>query len=112
MFEIFGLSKKKKELENKITELEARENALNEKIDNLRHQADDNHAKAAAKWAQATLDALNGKIAVIESMNDYNIPYYQDSLDEIKSKRYEMQSRIESLISCGLYQSAKAVLVL
>lgn len=109
MFEIFGLSKKKKELEDKITELEARENALNEEIDNLRHQTDDNQTKAnnaeiAAKEAQATLDALNGRIAVIESMNDYNIPYYQDSLDELESKRYEMQSRLEHLVSNGLWR--------
>lgn len=109
MFEIFGLSKKKKELENKIAELEVKENALNEKIDNLRHQADDNQTKAnnaeiAVKEAQSTLNALNGQIAVIESMNDYNIPYYQDSLDELESKRYEMQSRLESLVSSGLWR--------
>ena len=58
----------------------------------------------SAKAAQSILDALNGKIHVIEEMQDYNIPYYQDSLDELEHKRYELQSKIESAVNTGLYR--------
>ena len=37
-------------------------------------------------------------------MQDYNIPYYQDSLDELEHKRYELQSKIESAVNTGLYR--------
>ena len=50
------------------------------------------------------LDALNNKIHVIEEMQDYNIPYYQDSLDELEHRRYELQSKIESAVNTGLYR--------
>ena len=36
-------------------------------------------------------------------MQDYNIPYYHDSLDDLEHKRYELQSKIESAVSTGLY---------
>ena len=58
----------------------------------------------SAKAAKNTLDVLNGKIHIIEEMQDYNIPYYQDSLDELEHKRYELQSKIESAVNTGLYR--------
>ena len=83
MFEIFKLNKKKAAIEENITLLEAKQKAMQEKIkalDNLtttrQYKAD--CAEIAAKEAQSVLDALNGKIHVIEEMQDYNIPYYQD----------------------------------
>ena len=93
MFEIFKLNKKKAAIEENITLLEAKQKAMQEKIkalDNLtvarQNKAD--CAEIAAKEAQAVLDALNGQIHVIEEMQDYNIPYYQDSLDELEHRRY------------------------
>ena len=92
MFEIFKLNKKKAAIEENIALLEAKQKAMQEKIkalDNLtaarQNKAD--CAEIAAKEAQSVLDALNGKIHVIEEMQDYNIPYYQDSLDELERKR-------------------------
>ena len=109
MFEIFKLSKKKKELEEQIAQLKADISSMQEEIDNY-----DEHRQIAAhqyenimrsaKAAQSVLDALNGKIHVIEEMQDYNIPYYQDSLDELEHKRYEIQSKIESAVNTGLYR--------
>ena len=109
MFEIFKLNKKKKELEEQITQLKADISSMRAEIDNY-----DEHRQIAAhqyentirsaKAAQSVLDALNGKIHVIEEMQDYNIPYYQDSLDELEHKRYELQSKIESAINTGLYR--------
>lgn len=109
MFEIFRLNKKKQALERKIMAQENLSNALDEKIKALQELAKQRqnqacNAKIATKEAQATLDALNGQIAVIESMNDYNIPYYQDSLDELESKRYEMQHQLEQLVANGLWR--------
>ena len=109
MFEIFKLNKKKAAIEENIALLEAKQKAMQEKIkalDNLtaarQNKAD--CAEIAAKEAQSVLDALNGQIHIIEEMQDYNIPYYQDSLDELEHKRYELQSKIESAVNTGLYR--------
>lgn len=109
MFEITFLRKKKQELERKIMAQEDLSNELDKKIKMLQELADKeqakaNNAKIAAKEAQSTLDALNGKIHAIEEMRDYNIPYYQDSLDKIEHRRYELQSKIESAVNTGLYR--------
>lgn len=109
MFEITFLRKKKQELERKIMAQEDLSNELDKKIKMLQELADKeqakaNNAKIAAKEAQSTLDALNGKIHAIEEMRDYNIPYYQDSLDKIEHRRYELQSKIEFAVNTGLYR--------
>ena len=109
MFEIFKLSKKKKELEEQIAQLKADISSMQTEIDNYdehrqiaAHQYE--NTMRSAKAAQSVLDALNGKIHVIEEMQDYNIPYYQNSLDELEHKRYELQSKIESAVNTGLYR--------
>lgn len=109
MFEIFKLSKKKKELEAQIAQLKADISSMQTEIDNYdehrqiaAHQYE--NTMRSAKAAQSVLDTLNGKIHMIEEMQDYNIPYYQDSLDELEHKRYELQSKIESAVNTGLYR--------
>ena len=109
MFEIFKLGKKKKELEEQIAQLKADISSMQTEIDNYdehrqiaAHQYE--NTMRSAKAAQSVLDTLNGKIHVIEEMQDYNIPYYQDSLDELEHKRYELQSKIESAVNTGLYR--------
>ena len=109
MFEIFKLNKKKKELEEQIAQLKADIASMQTEIDNYdehrqiaAHQYE--NTMRSAKAAQSLLDALNGKIHVIEEMQDYNIPYYQDSLDELEHRRYELQSKIESAVNAGLYR--------
>ena len=109
MLEIFKLNKKKAALEENIITLEAKQKAIEEKIKALdelttERQNKANCAEIAAKEAQSVLDALNGQIHVIEEMQDYNIPYYQDSPDELEHKRYELQSKIESAVNTGLYR--------
>lgn len=109
MFEIFKLNKKKKELEEQITQLKADISSMQIEIDNY-----DEHRQIAAhqyentmrstKAAQSILDALNDKIHAIEEMQDYNIPYYQDSLDELEHLRYQLQNKIESAVNTGLYR--------
>lgn len=109
MFEIFKMNKKKKELEEQIAQLKADISSMQTEIDNYdehrqiaAHQYE--NTMRSAKAAQSILDALNGKIHAIEEMQDYNIPYYQDSLDELEHKRYELQSKIESAVNTGLYR--------
>lgn len=109
MFDIFKLSKKKKELEEQIAQLKADISSMQTEIDNYdehrqiaAHQYE--NTMRSAKAAQSILDTLNGKIHVIEEMQDYNIPYYQDSLDELEHKRYELQGKIESAVNTGLYR--------
>ena len=109
MFEIFKLNKKKKELEEQIAQLKADISSMQAEIDNYdEHRQITAHqyesTMRSAKAAQSILDTLNGKIHVIEEMQDYNIPYYQDSLDELEHRRYELQSKIESAVNTGLYR--------
>ena len=109
MFEIFKLNKKKKETEHYIELLEFKVQELYKEIDSLETKEEKSRqsaesAEIAAKEAKSVLDALNGNIHVIEEMQDYNIPYYQDSLDELEHKRYELQSKIESAVNTGLYR--------
>lgn len=109
MFEIFKMSKKKKETEHYIDLLKFKIQEMYKEIDSLETKEEKNrksaeNAEIAAKEAQSVLDALNGKIHAIEEMQDYNIPYYQDSLDELEHKRYELQSKIESAVNTGLYR--------
>lgn len=112
MFEIFKMNKKKKELEHYIDLLDFKIQELYKEIDSLETKEEKSRksaesAEIAAKEAQSVLNALNGKIHTIEEMQDYNIPYYQDSLDELEHKRYELQSKIESTVNTGLYRIEK-----
>lgn len=109
MFEIFKLNKKKKELEGQISKLESTIAEQQENISCTQLNIDMLHkeekkAQSAALQAQNNLDILENKIHVIEEMQDYNIPYYQDPLDELEHKRYELQSKIESAVNTGLYR--------
>lgn len=103
------MNKKKKELEHYIDLLDFKIQELYKEIDSLETKEEKSRksaesAEIAAKEAQSVLNALNGKIHTIEEMQDYNIPYYQDSLDELEHKRYELQSKIESAVNTGLYR--------
>jgi hypothetical protein len=103
------MNKKKKELEHYIDLLDFKIQELYKEIDSLETKEEKSRksaesAEIAAKEAQSVLNALNGKIHTIEEMQDYNIPYYQDSLDEIEHRRYELQSKIESAVNTGLYR--------
>lgn len=109
MFEIFKLNKKKKELEDQIALLEQQiEDKKDDiecvKLDTELFTAERDRHRQEALEAQSVLDTLNGKIHAIEEMQDYNIPYYQDSLDDLEHKRYELQSKIESAVNTGLYR--------
>ena len=109
MFEIFKLNKKKKELEEQIARLEQQIEDKKDDIECIKLDTElftaerDRHRQEALE-AQNQLDALNGQIHAIEEMQDYNIPYYQDSLDELEHRRYELQSKIESTVNIGLYR--------
>lgn len=109
MFEIFKLNKKKRETKHYIDLLDFKIQEMYKEIDSLEAKEEKSRqsaesAEIAAKEAQSVLDALNGKIHAIEEMQDYNIPYYQDSLDELEHRRYELQSKIESAVNTGLYR--------
>ena len=109
MFEIFKLNKKKAAIEENITVLEAKQKSIETQIKKLVELTADKQNKAycaeiAAKEAQAVLDTLNGKIHTIEEIQDYNIPYYQDSLDNLEHRRYRLQDKIEAAVNTGLYR--------
>lgn len=100
---------KNKRLKAEITELEQRRNRLQADMVKMKQMYDDISAKA--NDAQSRYDELTGQINVIETKQDYAIPYYTDSLDMLEHKRHGMQSAIDAEIRKGLYRIEHKYLV-
>lgn len=69
-------------------------NEMTARYDMLLHKTDE---------AQQRYNELTGAINVIETRDDYCIPYYADSLDVLEHKRHGMQAAIDAEIRNGLY---------
>lgn len=95
---IFNRNKLKAE----ITELEQRRDRLQADTDKIKQTYDDLSHKV--NDAQNRYNELTGAINVIETKQEYGIPYYKDGLDELEHKRYCMQSGIDAEIRKGLYR--------
>ncbi len=95
---IFNRNKLKAE----IAELEQRRDRLQADTDKIKQTYDDLSHKA--NDAQNRYNELTGAINVVETKQEYGIPYYEDSLDELEHKRHCMQSGIDAEIRKGLYR--------
>lgn len=96
-------------LRGEILELKANRDAISQQLneakaeyDNVQRLKQIQHDEA--EEAKRRLDELTGVINVIETKQEYGIPYYEDSLDELEHKRYCMQSGIYAEIRKGLYR--------
>ena len=65
-------------------------------------QRDDLIADIASK--QKELNELHGRIGAIEQMQEYGIPLYHESLDELENRLFEIQADIEHCVSVGLWR--------
>jgi hypothetical protein len=83
-----------KRLEAERDRIAADNNEIAARYDILLHKADE---------AQRRYNELTGAINVIETREDYCIPYYDDSLDVLEHKRHGMQAAIDAEIRNGLY---------
>ena len=95
---IFNRNKLKAE----IVELEAKKSQLIADTGKMEQMYDDLMQKA--NNTQSRYNELTGQISVIETKQEYGIPYYEDSLDTLEHKRYGMQSAIDAEIKKGLYR--------
>lgn len=92
----------KNKLKAEIVELEAKKSQLIADTGKMEQMYDDLMQKA--NDAQSRYNELTGQISVIETKQEYGIPYYEDSLDTLEHKRYGMQSAIDAEIKKGLYR--------
>lgn len=96
------LISQRNKLKNEIAELEAKKAAMQADIDKISGVYDDMCHRAAD--AQRRYNELIGQISVIETRQEYGIPYYEDSLDVLEHKRHGMQSCVDAEIRNGLYK--------
>lgn len=89
-------------LKAEIAELEAKKAAMQADMDKVNGIYDDMCHRAAD--AQRRYNELTGQISVIETRQEYGIPYYEDSLDVLEHKRNGMQSCLDAEIRNGLYK--------
>lgn len=89
-------------LKNEIAELEAKKAAMQADMDKISGVYDDMCHRAAD--AQHRYNELTGQISIIETRQEYGIPYYEDSLDVLEHKRHGMQSCLDAEIRNGLYK--------
>lgn len=89
-------------LKNEIAELEAKKAAMQADMDKISGVYDDMCHRTAD--AQHRYNELTGQISIIETRQEYGIPYYEDSLDVLEHKRHGMQSCIDAEIRNGLYK--------
>lgn len=82
-------------LEQKADELRERIKSKEEFYNNLKQKADEE---------QARYNELRESTNVVETRQEYCVPYYDDSLDELEHKRHGMQAGIDAEISKGLYR--------
>lgn len=102
---IFNRNKLKAE----IADLEAKKSRLVTDTGKMEQMYDDLMQKTDN--AQSRYDELTGQISVIETKQEYAIPYYADSLDVLEHKRHGMQSAIDTEIRKGLYRIEHKYLV-
>lgn len=89
-------------LKNEIAELNAKKAAMQADMDKIIGIYDDMCHRAAD--AQRRYNELTGQISIIETRQEYGIPYYEDSLDVLEHKQHGMQSCIDAEIRNGLYK--------
>nr|DAF60894.1 MAG TPA: hypothetical protein [Siphoviridae sp. cteEQ43] len=75
---------------------------LQKYIADFSKQRDDLIANIASK--QKELDELHGKIGAIEQMQEYGVPLYHESLDELENRLFEIQADIEHCVAVGLWR--------
>lgn len=95
---IFNRNKLKEEiseLEAKKSQLIADTSKMEQMYDDLLHKAND---------AQDRYNELTGQINVIETRQEYGIPFYEMGISDLEKKRYYIQRDMDAAIAKGLYK--------
>lgn len=96
---------RRNKLKNEIAELEAKKVAMQADMDKVSRIYNDMCSRASE--AQSRYNELTGAISVIETKQEYAIPYYEDSLDVLEHKRHGMQACLDAEIRNGMYKIAQ-----
>lgn len=94
-YQFHALERQASELKHTIAVLEEKRISLQDKIDGIERAIDDE---------EETLNTLTGRNHAIEQMEEYGIPYYDCGLDELTTKRYELQDKVMKATNDGLWK--------
>ena len=89
-------------LREEITELEAKKSQLIADNGKLKQANDDITRNIDASKRQ--YDELTGRINIIETKQDYGIPFYDLGISDLEEKRYYIQKDMDVAIGKGLYK--------
>ena len=89
-------------LREEITELEAKKSQLIADNGKLKQANDDITRNIDA--AKSQYDELTGRINIIETKQDYGIPFYDLGISDLEEKRYYIQKDMDVAIGKGLYK--------
>lgn len=83
------------ELEAKKSQLIANADKMEQMYDDLLHKAND---------AQDRYNELTGQVNVIETKQEYGIPFYEMGISDLEERRYYIQKDMDAAIAKGLYK--------
>lgn len=92
----------KNKLKAEIAELEVKKSQLIADTGKMEQIYDDLMQKADS--AQSRYNELIGQISVIETKQEYGIPFYDMGIGELQAKRYYIQRDMDAAIAKGLYK--------
>lgn len=102
---IFGKEKKVDKVNEEIERLKQQKTAIQQEINALKQERSD--VTKEIETSRETLAGIENEIAngrqtqyTIDGMEEYGIPYYGDSLDELEHRRFELQQ--ELMLCCGV----------
>lgn len=98
-YQFHALEKQASELRHTIAVLEEKKNNLESKIQSVEY---------SITVQEETLNKLTNSNNAIKQMEEYGIPYYNCGLDELTTKRYELQDKVMSATNDGLWKINRA----
>ena len=106
---IFGKEKKVDKVNKEIEMLKQQKEAIQQEINALKQEKVE--VSKEIDSSRETLAGIENEIAngrqtqyTIDGMEEYGIPYYGDSLDELEHRRFELQQELMYCYSMGLWK--------
>lgn len=106
---IFGKEKKVDKVNKEIERLKQQKEAIQQEINDLKQEKVE--VSKEIDSCRETLAGIESEISngrqmqyTIDGMEEYGIPYYGDSLDELEHRRFELQQELMFCYSMGLWK--------
>lgn len=98
-------------LRSEILELKANRDTIRQRLEEAKAEYDNAQRLKKIRHdeiedAKRRLDELTGQINIIETKQEYGIPYYELGISDLEEKRYYIQRDMDAAIGKGLYKIA------